>query len=91
MCWCWTFWLEKMTLSQRNNVLELMEDQHDCRSALVTSQLPVSRWHEAIADPPLTDAILYRLIHHSHRLTLKGKSMSALGQDNTSGTDQADH
>lgn len=85
------FGLEKMTLTQRNDVLELMEDRHGSRSTLVTSQLPVSQWHEAIGDPTLADAILDRLIHHSHRLPLKGKSMRALDQADTTATDQADH
>ena len=85
------FGLEKMSLPQRNDVLELMEDRHGARSTLVTSQLPVSQWHEAIGDPTLADAILDRLIHHSHRLALKGKSMRALDQASPSATGQVDH
>lgn len=70
--------LEKMTLGQRNDVLELMEDRHGTRSTLITSQLPVKQWHDAIGDATLADAILDRLVHHSHRLPLKGTSMRAL-------------
>lgn len=76
--------LEKMTLGQRNDVLELMEDRHGARSTLITSQLPVKEWHGAIGDATLADAILDRLVHHSHRLPLKGTSMRAL--DPESGT-----
>jgi DNA replication protein DnaC len=41
----------------------------------VTSQLPVEQWHEAIANPTVADAILDRLVHNAHRLTLHGDSM----------------
>ncbi|MGI9294864.1 MAG: IS21-like element helper ATPase IstB [Pseudomonadales bacterium] len=67
--------LEKMTLGQRNDLLEIMEDRHGLRSTLITSQLPVNQWHKAIGDATLADAILDRLLHNSHKLTLTGESM----------------
>lgn len=67
--------LEKMTLSQRNDLLEIMEDRHGLKSTLITSQLPIPQWHKAIGDATLADAILDRLLHNSHKLTLKGESM----------------
>lgn len=67
--------LETLTLGQRNDVLELMEDRHGSRSTLITSQVPVSKWHAAIGDATLADAILDRLLHNAHRLKLKGESM----------------
>lgn len=67
--------LEKLSLGQRNDVLELMEDRHGSRSTLITSQVPIVQWHDAIGDATLADAILDRLVHNAHRLTLKGESM----------------
>ena len=67
--------LEKMTLSQRNDLLEIMEDRHGLRSTLITSQLPITQWHKAIGDATLADAILDRLLHNSHKIKLKGESM----------------
>ena len=67
--------LEKMTLSQRNDLLEIMEDRHGLKSTLITSQLPIIQWHKAIGDATLADAVLDRLLHNSHKLTLKGESM----------------
>lgn len=67
--------LEKMTLGQRNDLLEIMEDRHGLRSTLITSQLPVSQWHQSIGDATLADAILDRLLHNSHKLKLQGESM----------------
>lgn len=42
---------------------------------MITSQVPVSQWHDVIADPTLGDAILDRIIHNAHRIELKGDSL----------------
>ena len=75
--------LESLTLGQRNDVLELMEDRHGNRSTLITSQVPIQKWHAAIGDPTLADAILDRLLHNAHRITLKGESMRRLLAEQT--------
>ncbi len=67
--------LEKLTLSQRNDLLEIMEDRHATKSTIVTSQLPTTKWHAYIGDATLADAILDRLLHNAHKLNLKGQSM----------------
>ncbi len=67
--------LETLTLGQRNDVLEILEDRHGSRSTLITSQVPVNKWHAAIGDATLADAILDRLLHNAHRLKLRGESM----------------
>ncbi len=79
--------LEKMTLGQRNNLLEIMEDRHGLKSTLITSQLPIDQWHKAIGDATLADAILDRLLHNSHKLKLKGESMRKI----MSKIDESDH
>lgn len=61
--------------SERRDLLEILEDRHGRGSTIVTSQLPVEHWHEAIGDPTLADAILDRLVHNTHRLQLSGESM----------------
>ena len=65
-----------MTAEQRRDLLEIMEDRHGRGSTMMTSQLPVEHWHEIIGDPTLADAILDRLVHNAHRLTLKGESLA---------------
>ena len=67
--------LEPLSQSQRNDLLEIMDDRHNQSSTIVTSQLPVSKWHDSIGDATLADAILDRLTHNAHRLKLKGESM----------------
>jgi DNA replication protein DnaC len=67
--------LAPMTAEQQRDVLEMMEDRHGRCSTVVTSQLPVEHWHELIGNPTIADAILDRLVHNAHRLTLKGESL----------------
>ncbi|MCJ7565413.1 MAG: IS21-like element helper ATPase IstB [Candidatus Aminicenantes bacterium] len=74
----------------RRDILEILEDRHDVRSTIVTSQLPVAAWHEMIGDPTLADAILDRLVHNAYKIDLKGDSMrkrlKSLTQSGHSGT-----
>lgn len=67
--------LAPFTDEQRRDFLELLDDRHEKSSTIVTSQLPVKLWHEAIGDKTLADAILDRLVHNAYRLELKGDSM----------------
>lgn len=69
------FSLSALTDSDRSDLLEILEDRHGLASTVVTSQFPVSSWHELIGNPTLADAILDRLIHDSYKITLKGESM----------------
>ena len=67
--------LQPWSDGQRRDLLELLDDRYDRRSTMITSQLPVDNWHGAIGDPTLADAILDRLVHNAHRLTLTGGSI----------------
>jgi DNA replication protein DnaC len=66
---------EPLTAEQRRDLLEIVDDRYDKGSLLITSQIPVDRWHDVIADPTFGDAILDRVIHNAHRLNLKGDSL----------------
>ena len=67
--------LEKLTTAHRNDLLEIMDDRHGSTSTVMISQLPTDEWYAAIGDNTLADAILDRLMHNAHRLSLKGESM----------------
>src|SRR5204863_6642494 len=56
---------EPLNAEQRRDLLEIVDDRYDRGSLLITSQVPVSKWHEVIADPTLGDAILDRIIHRA--------------------------
>ena len=61
--------------NERREVWEICEDRYQTRSTVLTSQLPVSRWHEQIGDPTIADGILDRLVHNAHRIEMRGESM----------------
>jgi DNA replication protein DnaC len=67
--------LALLTDPERRDLLEVIEDRHGAASTIITSQLPVDHWHEVIGDPTIADALLDRLVHNAHRITLKGESM----------------
>jgi DNA replication protein DnaC len=66
---------EPLNAEQRRDLLEIVDDRDDRSSLLITSQVPVNRWHQVIADPTLGDAILDRILHRAHRIELKGPSL----------------
>lgn len=69
------FGLKPLQQQERHDLLELIEDRHGLRSTLITSQLPISAWHEYLNDPTVADALLDRLLNGAHRLELKGESL----------------
>ena len=64
--------------ARRRDLLELLDERYQTRATVITSQLPVAHWHEALGDPTLADAILDRLVHHAHPLHLAGESLRKL-------------
>jgi DNA replication protein DnaC len=63
------------TGKQYRDLLEILDDRHGQSATLITSQFPVSQWHELINDATVADAILDRLVHNAYRLELKGESL----------------
>lgn len=55
--------------------MEIIEDRHKKSSMIITSQLPVNCWHEVIGEKTIADAILDRIVHDAHRISLKGESL----------------
>ena len=69
------FGLNHIGQSERNDLLEILDDRNSTKATIITSQLPVDQWHGYLNDPTLADAILDRVVHASHRLQLSGNSM----------------
>ena len=67
--------------------MEILEDRHGSRSTIVTSQVPIEKWHDIIGDPTLADAILDRLVHGAYKFKLDGDSMRKRNTDLTVDTD----
>ena len=69
------FAISPIGAAERNDLLEVLDDRVGTRSTLITSQLPVRAWHTYLDDPTLADAILDRVVHSSHKIELKGRSL----------------
>jgi len=69
------FGLQALDSQNRITLLEIIEDRHNKGSIIVTSQIPVQGWYDIIGEKTIADAVLDRLIHHSHRIELHGESM----------------
>ncbi len=67
--------LATFTAVQRRDMLGLLDDHYGHRSTLLTSQVPVDKWHALIGNSTLGDAILDRLMQNVYRIELKGESM----------------
>ena len=60
---------------ERSILMEIIEDRHGLKSIIITSQLPVESWYDAIGDPTVADAILDRIVHTAHKIELTGDSV----------------
>ena len=69
-------WLRSpLSKTQTNDILEIMDDRYKLSSTILVTQIPVADWHERMANPTLSDAIMDRIVHNAYRLELKGESM----------------
>ncbi|MDR7123094.1 IS21-like element helper ATPase IstB [Rheinheimera soli] len=64
-----------LSVAGRHELLELMEERSGRSSVLMTSQLPLDKWHDYIGELTIADAILDRIVHRSHRIELSGGPM----------------
>ncbi len=67
--------LKPLDGSARRDLYEILEERYGRRSTILTSQIPIDKWHEATGDPTYADAILDRLVHNAHRIDLAGDSL----------------
>lgn len=70
--------LAKLGDKERRDILEVLEDRHGITSTIIVSQIPTEKWHDTIGDPTIADAVLDRLVHNAHMLTMRGESMRKL-------------
>ena len=66
---------EALTANHARDLLEIVEDRYDKGSLIITSQVPIDRWHDLIGVPTLADAVLDRVIHNAYRIELSGESL----------------
>jgi DNA replication protein DnaC len=67
--------LDPLDAGARRDLYEILEERYGRRSTILTSQVPIDKWHEVIGNPTYADAILDRLVHNAHRIDLTGDSL----------------
>jgi DNA replication protein DnaC len=67
---------EPLGPEQRRDLLEIIEERYGRGATLITSQIPIERWHDLIGDPTPADASLDRIVDNAHRIKLRGDSFS---------------
>ena len=73
-----------MDAASAREILELIDDRMGKSSLILTSQHPVSEWHDRIGEPTVADALLDRIVHSAHRIEIKGESLrKRRGMQNT--------
>ena len=68
--------LAKLQDKERRDLLEVLEDRHGVSSTIISSQIPLDRWHDTIGDPTIADAVLDRLVHNAHMIAMSMKADS---------------
>jgi DNA replication protein DnaC len=69
------FGLTALDNQDRQGLMDIVERKYDRSSIIISTQIPVTGWHDLIGEPTIADAILDRIVHSSHRIQLKGESM----------------
>jgi len=69
------FGIQPLDAQSRAILMEIIEDRHGKNSTIITSQVPVTMWHEIIGEQTIADAILDRIVHDAHRIEMNGESM----------------
>jgi len=69
------FGILPLDAQSRSVLMEIIEDRHGKSSTIITSQIPISKWHEIIGEQTIADAILDRIVHDAHRIEMKGDSL----------------
>jgi DNA replication protein DnaC len=69
------FGIQPLDAQSRAILMEIIEDRHGKSSTIITSQVPVTMWHEIIGEQTIADAILDRIVHDAHRIEMNGESM----------------
>ena len=57
-----------------NMLFQLINKRYEKNSTIITTNKPFSRWGELLGDNMIANAILDRLLHHSHVISITGKS-----------------
>ena len=60
---------------QANVFFKLMEERYHKKATLITTNLQYEEWHSILGNKPMVDALLSRLRHRCHTVTIEGPSL----------------
>ena len=63
-----------MDIRQANLFFQLISRRYEKKSTILTTNKSLSKWSEIFSEPVITNAILDRLLHHSHIVNIVGPS-----------------
>ena len=69
------FGIQPLDAQNRAVLMEIIEDRHGKATTIITSQVPIAKWHDIIGEQTIADAILDRLVHDAHRIEMNGESL----------------
>ena len=70
------FGLQAMDRQDRETLMDIIDDRYDKRSTIISSQIPVSSWHQVIGgEGTVAYALLDRIVNSAHRIALEGNSL----------------
>jgi DNA replication protein DnaC len=67
------FGLAALSELEKQDLLEAIEERYGSGATILTSQLPISDWHEYLGGGRIADAILDRMVHSAHRIELSSR------------------
>lgn len=71
------FLITPLQATERKDLLEIIEDRYQAGATIIAGQCPVKKWHHAIGDPTLADAICDRLVHNAYKIEMTGPTIRA--------------
>ena len=61
--------------TQLSDLFNIIDERHQLKSTIITSQLSTNSWHSYLNNPTLADAILDRLLSQAEKIQLTGDSL----------------
>ena len=63
-----------LDIESSNLFFQLIAKRYEKSSTIITTNKPLSKWGEIFGDSVLANAILDRILHHSHIINIVGRS-----------------
>lgn len=67
--------MNQIQLEDLSNLMDVIEERDQNGPLIITTQIPIIKWHQKLPDPTIADAICDRLVHRAVKINLEGESM----------------